>query len=153
MAMASALTESKHVLFDANMALSRIELKVARDRRHTQIELGFTDLGHVDLEQLLSEEGVPASTSISSRKTLPSGKADESTSSAVSATTAESTANRPIILLKDGKRSVERVLEQGNKLVWWKLPFGKADDVAPELGVATQGYFGDLERKVSARGL
>ena len=138
LSLSSAIAESRSFLHTASAVLGQIDLRSARDKRHSQTELGFTDLGCVDLEALVTDNPNKSNHAIITNK---AGDAVAELASLRS--------EREVVLLEDGKQSIERALEgRGNRLDWWKMPFGRADDVATELGNALMGYFMGLERKV-----
>jgi hypothetical protein len=136
--LGSSLADAKSFLHDASAELGQLELRAARDKRHSQIELGFTDMGYMDLQELVADH--PQSSEKHAKTQQPAN------------TKQDTEPAKDVVLLEDGKKDVEDALEgKKSRLHWWKLPFGRADDIAPELANALVSYFGGLERKV--RGL
>lgn len=142
--MASNLAAAHQLLYEAEGRVGRLALTTARDRRHSEIELGFTDLDKLDLEQLVSDspprvggQGTTAQTTVIDAKARSTDlKLHESTP-----------AVEEVILLEDGTKGIETALSS-KRLSWWKLPLGRADDVATDLAISLHTYFAGLERKL-----
>lgn len=132
--LSSCLVHASSFLHQANQQLAVLELKTAREKMHTRIELGFTDLGKIDLEALVND---------TPRYTQNKRLAAESEEG-------KKKEEPEAILLEDGKKDVETAL-MSKRLAWWKLPLGRADDIAPALTLASGSYFAGLERKVCRR--
>lgn len=142
--MASNLAAAHQLLYEAEGKVGRLALTTARDKKHSEIELGFTDLDKLDLEQLVSDtpprihgKGTAGQTAVVDAK-APSGHiaADETTTSV-----------DQVVLLPDGTRGVEMALNN-KRLSWWKLPVGRADDISTDLAISLSTYFAGLERKL-----
>lgn len=142
--LASNLASAHQLLYEAEGKVGRLALTTARDRRHSEIELGFTDLDKLDLEQLVSDsppriggKGTSGQTAVIDAKAPSSeGKVEQSTSGV-----------EEIVLLEDGTKGVETALNN-KRLAWWKLPLGRADDVTTDLAISLSTYFAGLERKL-----
>ena len=150
--ISSAVAEARSSLYTAAGELGQLDLRAARDKRHSEIELGFTDLGKLDFELLLTDNPAKADGSASS---APIEKVKAATTQHIASAkevidSLDTKAIEDIELLEDGQRDVARALN-AKRLRWYKLPFGRADDIATDLSNALAGYFTDLERKVRVR--
>ena len=151
LSLSSSLAETRTFLFSASAQLGQLDLRAARDKRHSEIELGFTDLGKLDLELLVTDNPAKA-------EGQPHGAPKKQVDTAALKTEAGTVPGNAVDamgtqevedvqLLEDGRKDVEKALE-AKRLRWHKLPFGRADDIATDLSNGLTGYFGDLERKV-----
>lgn len=149
--LSSALAEARADLHTAAGELGQLDLRAARDKRHSEIELGFTDLGKLDLDLLVTDNpsrpnsGLPKEVPVAQVRAA-AGKHKAIFREVVDSLEAKEVED--IQLLEDGQRDVARALN-AKRLRWYKLPFGRADDIATDLSNALSGYFADLERKVS----
>lgn len=150
--LASSVAGSFQTLYEAEAAVGRLALRSARDKKHSEIELGFTDLDKLDLEQLVTDSPPTAARQRTSRiATMAYTKSpvavDHHDNPAISSKPEADEDFEQVTLLEDGSKGVKRALEHP-RLRWWKLPLGRADDVAAELAAGLALYFGDLERKL-----
>lgn len=141
---ASNLAAAHQLLYEAEGKIGRLVLTTARDRKHSEIELAFTDLDKLDLEQLVSDspprvagKGTSAQTAVIDAKAPSSEVHLNPNTSGI----------EEVVLLEDGTRGVETALNS-KRLSWWKLPLGRADDVATDLAISLSTYFAGLERKL-----
>lgn len=142
--MASNLAAAHQLLYQAEGQVGRLALTTARDRKHSEIELGFTDLDKLDLEQLVSDSPPRVTSNTSSGKTAV---IDAGASSAPVELHSSTSNVEEVTLLEDGIKGVQAALGH-KRLAWWKLPLGRADDVATDLAISLYTYFAGLERKL-----
>lgn len=142
--MASNLAAAHQLLYEAEGKVSRLVLAAARDRRHSEIELGFTDLDKLDLELLVAD--TPRRTG--GTETAGHTAVIDTKATSTQAMVGQSdTGIEEVVLLEDGTKGVETALNS-TRLTWWKLPIGRADDIATDLAISLSSYFAGLERKL-----
>ena len=153
LSLSSSLAETRTFLFSASAQLGQLDLRAARDKRHSEIELGFTDLGKLDLELLVTDNPAKAEGQThSAAKKQVDNAAQKTEANSVPGNAVDAMGTQEVEdvqLLEDGRKDVEKALE-AKRLRWHKLPFGRADDIATDLSNGLAGYFGDLERKVGS---
>ena len=137
-ALSDAVVGSSQLVSRARGEVANLQLRYARDKRHSQLELGFTDLDKLDLDMLIND--IPADP----QRHLGGEEEEVALANAAASDGAEQHAQA---LLDDGRRDVQNALAH-KRLKWWKLPFGRADDIATDLNTALVTYFAGLERKV-----